>query len=117
MDILLVDDPKNAGELRNILEPLGHVVIAQALTGKEAIRKVKEISPDLIIINLQLKGEMGGVKTAGKINEYKKFPVIFLTSFMKNCLNKSWQLPEDAVVLSQPLTAEKVEYCIKRAVQ
>ncbi len=38
-----------------------------------------------------------------------------MTIFIKNCLIKSFQLPEDAIVLSKPIKQEHLEYCISRA--
>ena len=57
---------------------------------------------------------MSGVEAANKIEKLYNIPIIFLTVFIKNCLNKSLGLPEDAVVLSKPLKQEHLEYCISR---
>lgn len=112
---ILIADQLNSTELRILLESLGHNIISQTLTGESTIGKIKDIKPDLVFINLQLKGDMSGVETAHKVTE-KGIPVVFITTFIKSCLNKSWQLPEDAVVLSYPLTLEKLEYSISRTI-
>ncbi len=57
---------------------------------------------------------MSGVEAVKEIKNRYNIPIIFLTVFIKNCLVKSLQLPEDAVVLSKPLNQEKLEYCISR---
>ncbi|CDG65499.1 hypothetical protein MBMB1_1401 [Methanobacterium sp. MB1] len=74
------------------------------------------LHPDLIFINIQLKGEISGVETAKMITRSYNIPIIFLTVFIKNCLNKSLQLPDDAVVISKPLKREHLEYAILKAV-
>ena len=58
---------------------------------------------------------MSGVEAAKEIKNRYNIPVIFLTVFIKNCLVKSLQVPEDDVVLSKPISQEKLEYCISRA--
>jgi CheY-like chemotaxis protein len=116
MDILIVEnEPTTISDIKSTLENLGHEVVAVASTGQEAIAKTENLNPDLIIINIQLKGAISGVETAKHIAERYDIPIIFLTVFIKNCLNKSLQLPEDAIVLSMPVKQEHLEYCISRA--
>jgi CheY-like chemotaxis protein len=116
MNILIVEAESNTVlDLKAILENLGHNVVAVASTGEEAIKEARDLNPDLILIDIQLKGEMSGVETANKIKNLYKIPIIFLTVFYKNCLNKSLQLPEDAIVLSKPIKQEHLKYCISRA--
>ena len=117
MDFLIVeDDSRTIADLKSILENLGHTVVAVVSNGKEAVKKADDLSPDLILIDIKLNGEMSGVEAADKINNLYKIPVIFLTIFIKNCLIKSFSLPEDAIVLSKPVKQEHLEYGISRAV-
>lgn len=115
MDILIVDESSTVLDLKAILGKLGHNVVAVASSGEEAIKGARDLNPDLILINIKLKGEMKGVESANKIVNLYEVPIIFLTDFYKNCLNKSLQLTEDAIVLSKPIKQEHLEYCIKRA--
>lgn len=117
MDVLIVENDSNTiSDLKLVLENLGHTVVAVVSNGKEAVKKAGNLSPDLILIDIKINGEMSGVEAAGKINDLYKIPVIFMTIFIKNCLIKSLGLPEDAIVLSKPVTPEHLEYSISRAV-
>lgn len=117
MDILIAESESTTiNDLKAILANLGHEAVTVVSTGEEALQKAGDLNPDLILINIKLEGEMGGVAAAEKITEIHKIPVIFLTVFIKNCLNKSLQLPEDAVVLSEPVKQDHLEYSIKRVV-
>jgi CheY-like chemotaxis protein len=116
MNVLIVEEQANTiSDLKSNLSPLGHEVVAVASTGKEGLKYAGDLNPDLILINIKLKGEMSGVETAQQIENLYNIPLIFLTVFIKNCLNKSLQLPEDAIVLSLPVKKEHLEYCISRA--
>ena len=116
MNILIVEDQSSTiSDLKSSLSKLGHEVVGVVSTGEEAIKYAGDLNPDLILINIKLKGEMGGVETAKHIAEPYDIPIIFLTVFIKNCLNKSLQLPEDAIVLSLPVNQDHMEYCISRA--
>ena len=117
MNILIVEDESSTVlDLKSTLSKLGHNVIAIASTGEEALKYTRDLNPDLILINIKLKGSLNGVETARRIDDLYEIPIIFLTVFIKNCLNKSLQLPEDAIVLSMPIKEEHLEYCISRAI-
>ena len=116
MNILIVEnDSSTISDLKLVLGNLGHTVVAVASSGNEAVKKAGDLHPDLILIDIKIKGEMSGVEAAGKINDLYKIPAIFLTIFIKNCLIKSFGLPEDAVVLSKPVKQEHLKYGISRA--
>ena len=53
-----------AGDLKD----LGYKVCSTASTGDEAIRKVEEDRPDLILMDIVLKGKMDGIEAAERIN-------------------------------------------------
>ncbi|KAF5071921.1 Phyllosphere-induced regulator PhyR [anaerobic digester metagenome] len=115
MDILIVEgEHSTVSDLKTILGRLGHDVVAVASSGEEAVQKAGDLNPGLVLINIKLRGRMSGVEAAKEIKNCYNIPIIFLTVFIKNCLVKSLQLPEDAVVLSKPLSQEKLEYCISR---
>ncbi|MGF7119512.1 response regulator [Methanobacterium oryzae] len=115
MDILIAEyESSTISDLKTFLEKLGHNVVAVASSGEEAIKVARDLNPDLILIDIKLKGEMSGVEAAKEIKNLYNIPSIFLTVFIKNCLIKSLQLPEDAIVLSKPIKHEHIEYCIKR---
>lgn len=115
MDILIVEDDKGTIlDLKAIFNDFEHNVVAVVSSGHESILYASDLHPDLILINIHLKGEMSGVEAAHKIEDIYEIPIIFLTVFVKNCLNKSLQLPDDAVVLSKPIKRDHLEYCISR---
>lgn len=110
MNILLVENDINTlRNLNTILENLDHHVVGTVSSGVDAISKARNLKVDLILISLELKGELSGVETAKQILSSYNIPVIFLTVFIKNCLNKSLQLPDDAIVVSKPIKRDHLE--------
>ena len=90
MDVLIVDaESRTVSDLKAILKKLGHDIVAVASSGEESIKKAVDLNPDLILINIKLKGEMSGVEAANDIKNLYEIPIIFLTVFTKNCLTKS----------------------------
>ncbi|EOD01275.1 response regulator [Caldisalinibacter kiritimatiensis] len=80
--ILVVDDEEHIVELINFnLEKHGYKVVT-AFNGKDAFKKVKEESPDLIVLDLMLP-EIDGIdvcKMLKKDSDTEKIPIIMLTA-------------------------------------
>ncbi|MTK64425.1 MAG: response regulator [Methanobacterium sp.] len=116
MNIVVAElEEKTIHELKNILPNLGHKICCIVTSGEEAVQKTLEIAPDLVIMDIDLKGEMKGVDAGRKIMEDYNIPVIFMTVFTKNCLTKSLQLPENAITVSKPLKQDHLKYAISIA--
>ncbi|MBE9092921.1 response regulator [Tychonema sp. LEGE 07203] len=80
--ILVVEDEVIvAADIAGRLKKLGYAVIATVVSGEEAIKKVTEERPDLVLMDIVLKGEMDGVTAAEKIRAKVDVPTIFLTAY------------------------------------
>lgn len=80
INILVVeDDPNVSTVLTARLESLGYRVCGTAETGFEAISGVYRHHPDLVTMDILLKGEMTGIDAATKIAERSDVPVIYMT--------------------------------------
>lgn len=65
IQILVVeDDSIIAMDIENSLKRLGFAVTAKVSSGRKAIKKVEAHNPDLILMDIELKGEMDGIETA-----------------------------------------------------
>jgi DNA-binding NtrC family response regulator len=77
--ILVVEDEGIVTrDIKNRLKALGYPSPATASSGTEAIKKVVMYHPDLVLIDIQLKGEMDGVKAARQIHDLFDIPVVYL---------------------------------------
>ncbi len=80
--ILVVEDEwVVADQLCRNLKELGYTVCSTASTGEEAIRKVEADSPDLILMDIVLKGKMNGIEAADRINSKFNIPILYLTAY------------------------------------
>ena len=81
--ILVVEDETIvAMDIANTLRKLGHEVTDTVPSGEQAIASVKGNKPDLIFMDIGLKGGMDGIETAAQIRSQYSIPVIFLTAFV-----------------------------------
>jgi len=77
--ILVVEDERTvAADIRNRLKILGYPLPTTASSGKEAIKKAAAYHPDLVLIDIQLKGETDGLKAAKQIHDRLGIPVVYL---------------------------------------
>jgi response regulator RpfG family c-di-GMP phosphodiesterase len=80
--IMVVEDEwVVADQLCSYLKDLGYTVFSTASTGDEAIRKVEADRPDLILMDIVLKGKMDGIQAADRINSQFNIPVLYLTAY------------------------------------
>ncbi len=83
--ILLVEDETSAAEdIRFRLEDCGYIVPAIASSGAEALEKMGETLPDLVLLDIALAGEMDSLETAQQINDRYNTPLVYLTTYKDN---------------------------------
>jgi len=80
--ILIVEDEGIVAlDLQDRLEQLGYEVCGIADTAKIALKMAAKHSPDLVLMDIVLKGERDGISAARQINELFGIPVVFLTAY------------------------------------
>jgi len=78
--ILVVEDEFITGaDIQAKLQDMGYDVPVVADTGEYAIQVAGEQMPDLVLMDIHLKGEMTGIEAAEKIHDKYSLPVIYLT--------------------------------------
>ncbi|MEI6842810.1 MAG: response regulator [Methanomicrobiales archaeon] len=79
--VLIVEDDFIVAKVieKNLVE-LGYAVAGLVATGEEAIAKAGSERPDLVLMDIQLQGEMDGIAASEKIHTAFHIPVIFLTA-------------------------------------
>lgn len=79
--ILVVEDESIvAMELQHRLEILGFIVCEICSIGERAIELADKYRPDLVLMDIKLKGAMNGILAARIIKEKFKIPSVFITA-------------------------------------
>jgi len=100
--IMVVEDESIvAMDLQGRLEVLGHEVPAVCDTGEEAVEMAGKVRPDLVLMDIMLKGEMRGTEAAAAIRSRYAIPVIYLTAY------------SDPATLGRAKMAEPYGYLLK----
>jgi DNA-binding LytR/AlgR family response regulator len=89
--ILVVEDESIVSkDIQQCLEKLGYNVVEAVDTGEKALEMLEKKNPDLVLMDIMLKGDMTGIETAETIKEIYGVPVIYLTAYAdRNTLNKA----------------------------
>lgn len=81
--VMVVDDNDDVRRLlRKVLEAAGHDVI-DATGGREALKLLQDVEPDLILMDVRLPGGMDGMEATASLKEdprLKRVPVVALTA-------------------------------------
>ena len=79
--ILIVEDEMLiAANIAIQLETLGYEVAGIIPRGEEAIKSVQHEKPDLVLMDINLKGELDGIETAIRMQQEDAIPIIYLTA-------------------------------------
>ncbi len=79
--ILVVEDEMIiAANIALQLKKLGYEVTGIATTGKETLAQIKNSPPDIVLLDIQLKGDLDGIETALLMQQDYNIPIIYLTA-------------------------------------
>ncbi|OGA14793.1 MAG: hypothetical protein A3H32_16585 [Betaproteobacteria bacterium RIFCSPLOWO2_02_FULL_63_19] len=79
--LIAEDEYVIAKGIQSKLESWGHEVAGIAASGEQAIRDANIDTPDLVLMDIMLKGEMNGIAAAARIRERAGIPVIYVTAY------------------------------------
>ncbi|MBN2096843.1 response regulator [Candidatus Peregrinibacteria bacterium] len=80
--ILIVEDEGIvAKDLQHMLADMGYKILDVAVSGEEALEKVKKRKPDLVLMDIVLKGKIDGIETTRRLRTFFDIPVIYVTAY------------------------------------
>lgn len=117
INVLIVEDESIvAKDIQQSLKKLGYNVVDTASTGENAIKLAEEKHPDLILMDIMLKGEMSGIDVAEYVKKNLNIPVIFLTAYAdESTLNKA-KMTEPYGYIIKPFKEVDLHTAIEMAV-
>ncbi len=114
--ILVVEDEAIvAMDVEAVLQGLGYTVVGTAATGEEAIRKAAEHHPDLVLMDIRLRGEMDGIEAARQIRAQAAIPIVYLTAFADEEIIARAKLTEPFGYILKPFQARELHSNIEMA--
>jgi len=114
--VVVEDESIVAKDIQNSLKNMGYGVPAVVSSGEKAIEAVHKFRPNLILMDIMLKGEMSGIEAAKIIKDRFDIPVIFLTAYAdEDTLEKAKpSVPYGYVI--KPFKEKELETTIEMAI-
>src|SRR2546427_312297 len=115
-NVLVVEDENIvARDILNMLKGLGYFVVAIASSGEEAIEKAGVKNPDVVLMDIVLKGSIDGVQAAQEIRHRFQIPVIYLTAYADEDTLQRAKVTEPFGYILKPFEERELHIAIELA--
>ena len=114
--ILVVEDDADViGSIKEGLEFHGYEMIGSAVSGEQALSMLEKKNPDLVLMDIQLMGDMDGVETAEQVRLKFKIPVVYLTGLTDNKIIDKVKLTDPYGYIVKPFELSELKAAIEIA--
>ena len=116
-NVLIVEDEGIvAKDLQHSLKKLGYNISGICSNGEDAIRAVQETKPNLVLMDIMLKGEMSGIEAAEQIRLRFNIPIIYLTAYADEGTLDKAKLTEPGGYIIKPFKEIDLHTSIEMAI-
>ncbi len=113
--ILVVEDEAIiAFQLKVQLTRQGYEVCDTASTAEQCIQSARQHTPDLILMDIHLRGKMSGVEAIEEIRAFSQAPVIFMTGYPNEEVKESAVRVQPADYLVKPISSGTLVKAIEK---
>jgi len=114
--ILVVEDEGlTAMDTSELLQGLGYGVTGAVFSAQEALRAAEQQRPDLVLMDIRLKGSADGIAAAGEIRSRFDIPIIFATAYADDATVERAKLAEPFGYILKPFDARDLRTAIEVA--
>jgi PAS domain S-box-containing protein len=113
--MIVEDEVLVADDIKDSLEEMGYAVTAVLSSGEETLQAVGKEMPDLVIMDIVLRGRMDGIEAANILRRRFDLPVIFLTAYHDNEMLERASITEPFGYILKPFDARSLNISIKMA--
>jgi two-component system cell cycle sensor histidine kinase/response regulator CckA len=114
--IFIVEDENIVAlDMQKRLEKLGYLVAGIAATGEEAVKKVIELKPNLVLMDIKLAGKMDGIEAAERILGSFSVPIVYITAFTEEVTLKRAKITEPFGYILKPFEERELRINIEIA--
>lgn len=108
--VLIVEDDMLLSMVEErLIQKLGYEVVGKVESGLDAVEKVSELNPDIIVMDISLKGEMDGIETMQKIRKDSSVPVIYLSGSSERYYYERAKKTNFTDFLTKPISRDDLE--------
>ena len=116
--IMLVEDERIVAlHLQQQLKKLGYNVIAAATRGEEALAQIEADSPDIVLMDINIEGDMDGIETAARIPASYHVPVVYLTAYSEEATLERARATKPYGYLLKPFSERELHATIQMVLE
>lgn len=116
-NVLVIEDEKIVSiDIQQSLKKLGYNVVGSADTGEKAIELALELKPDVILMDIMLKGDMTGIQAADAIKKEIDVPIVYLTAYTDEATLAKAKLTEPNGYIIKPFKDVDINTNIEMAI-
>lgn len=117
ISVLVVEDERIiARDLQQTLKELGYAVSGVAASADEALEQSSRRCPDIVLMDIRIKGKLDGIATAAILKQRFALPVIFVTAHADDATLQRAKLTEPHGYLVKPINPSELRSVIETAV-
>ena len=79
--LVVEDEPLIAEDIRDLLDSMDYEISAHAMSGEEALEELADNTPDIVLLDINLEGEMDGIQVGEILHKEYQLPFVYLTSY------------------------------------
>jgi two-component system cell cycle sensor histidine kinase/response regulator CckA len=113
--LVVEDDNIIVMELQDRLQRLGYTVCAATASGEEAIETAAEMRPDLVLMDIRLKGPMDGIEAASAIRARFDIPAVYVTAYADRDTLQRAKITEPYGYIIKPFGERELHIAIEMA--
>lgn len=116
--VLIVEDESIVAlDIRNKMRRKGHEVVGIASNGQEAIGLAIRMQPDIILMDVGLKGDLDGIETVRQLRLKFDTPVIYLTAFADAATKYRAEATNPSAYLNKPFDEDVLYQVVNTVLQ
>ena len=116
--VLVVEDERVVAlHLRQQLGRLGYVVPAMCTEGTQALKKIQDIRPDVVLMDIHIEGDIDGIETASRIPDDLQIPVIYLSAYSEEATLERARSTKPYGYLLKPFSERELHSAIQMVLE
>lgn len=113
--LVVEDDIIISEDIQRSLDTLGYEVIGAMTSGEEALNLIQKNPPDIVLMDIVLRGQLNGIDTAKMIYEQYHIPVVFLTAYSDSITLERANQAHHYGYICKPFEREELKEIIRSA--
>lgn len=104
-------------DVKFILENVGYRICGIVSTGEDSIKKASDIQPDLVLMDIKLKGKVNGIYAGEKIYSDYNIPIVYITAYSDKSLVGKLSKKKGNAYIIKPFEEEELRQKIKKVLK